>query len=196
MLNVRVTALEQFRLFQEDDDLDVGWLLTRLLGKEPPSDAMLAGTAFHSALEQAQEGNLASLSFGNYLFDFNCDSEIQIPTLKELEIQKQYGDLLVTGHVDGLTGKEVVDYKTTAQFDADRYMSGYQWRYYLDILDAKRFRWEVFVISDFGPPFCYEVKQCHRLIQVAYPGIHEDCAQLAHDYYQFALTQPALMEKS
>ena len=192
MLTIRVTSLEQFRIWKEDDDLDVGWLLTRLLGKEAPSDVMLAGTAFHSALEHASEGVLDTLAFGDYRFDFNCDAEVQIPTLKELEITKQYGDLLVTGHVDGLIGKEITDYKTTGQFDPDRYMESYQWRYYLDMCDCDRFRWQVFVISEFGPPCCYEVKQIHQLAQVRYPGMDQDCARLAQEYYEFASQQPLL----
>lgn len=185
MPTVRVTNLEQFRIWKEDEDLELGWILTRLLGKEPPSDAMLAGTAFHSAIEQASESELGCLVFGDYRFDVNCDCEIVVPTFKELAIEKQYGDLLVTGHVDGLIGKEVVDYKTTGQFDADRYMTSFQWRFYLDILEANRFRYEVFVISDFGPPKCYEVKQHHRLVQNRYPELTRDCEQLTQEYLAF-----------
>lgn len=184
-LLARVTGLEQFRIWAEDEDLDLGWILNRILGKDEPSDAMKAGTAFHAALEHAGEAELGALAFGDYRFDFNCDSTVVLPTLRELEIQKLYGDLLVTGHVDGVTGKEVVDYKTTGQFDPDRYMESYQWRFYLDMLDCDTFRYEVFVISEFGPPCCYEVKQVHSLTQKRYPGLHEDCARLAREYSSF-----------
>lgn len=195
MLRLRVTELEAFRVWRKDEELDAGWLFTRLLGQEPPSDAMQAGTAFHSALECAGEGDLTTLAYGKYRFDFACDSIVPISTVKELEIEKQYGDLLVTGHVDGLIGKEVVDYKTTGQFDPDRYMNSYQWRYYLDILEADRFRWEIFVISEFGQPFCYSVRQHHTLIQARYPGLHEDCERLAREYVDFAAQHAVLRNR-
>lgn len=186
MLSVRVTALEQFRIWKQDDEMDVGWLLNRLVGKEEPSDSMKAGTAFHSALEQAQECELGSLAFGDYRFDFNCDCTIALPVLRELEIQKQYGDVIVTGHVDALNGKEITDYKTTAQFDADRFMESYQWRYYLDMADCDIFKYQVFVLAEFGPMHCYEVRQFHTLTQRRYPRLGEDCARLAREYFEFA----------
>lgn len=186
MRTVRVTNLEQFRIWRDDEELEVGWLLARLRGDDAPSEAMQAGTAFHAALESAPECELGTLASGDYRFDFNCDCEIPIPTLKELAIEKQYGNLLVTGHVDGLIGREVVDYKTTSQFDPDRYLAGYQWRFYLDMLNADRFRWEIFVLAEFGPEYCYSVKQAHRLMQSRYPNLHDDCMKLAREYNEFA----------
>lgn len=194
MLSVRVTDLEQFRIWRDDEDMEVGWLLNRLLRKEAPTSLMKAGTAFHSAIEGAGRGVLATLSLGDYRFDFNCECELPEPAVKELEVQKQYGDLLVIGHVDGLIGKEVIDYKTTGQFDPARYLEGYQWRFYLDLLDANTFRWEVFVMSEFGAAMavgernleCFTIREVHRLVQFRYPNLHEDCLRLARDYYDFA----------
>src|SRR5882672_5216622 len=112
-LSVSVSNLEMFRIWAEDEDLELGWLLKRLLGKEPPTPSMEAGTAFHSALEQAGECELGALAFGDYRFDFNCEVVVPMPTIKELSVQKIYGNLEVRGRVDGVSGKEVVDYKTT-----------------------------------------------------------------------------------
>lgn len=183
-MQVRVTQLEQFRLYQEDEELSLGWLLNRLSGQAETTEKMQAGTAFHKAIELAIEGELGTLASGDYRFDFNCDCVVQVPTLKELEITKQYGDLTVVGHTDGIIGKEVIDYKTTQQFDPDRLMSGYQWRYYLDMLDCDSFCWQVFVVRDFGPPGTYEVKDVHTLRQKRYPGLHDDCLRLANEYAQ------------
>lgn len=185
MLSASVSNIELFRVWEQDEELDLGWLLTRILGKEPPSDSMKAGTAFHSALEQSREGEMGALAFGDYRFDFNCDCAIYLPPIKELPISGIYGDLEVRGRVDGVNGKEVIDYKTTEQFDADRFMESYQWRFYLDMLDCDRFRWEVFVISEFGPQYCYSVRQVHSLVQKRYPKLHEDCEKLAKRYSKF-----------
>jgi len=184
-LSVSVSNLECYRVWSEDEDLDLGWLLTRLLGKEPPTESMEAGTAFHSALEQASVGELGALAFGDYRFDFNCDCTIAIPSIRELPVQKMYDDLEVRGRVDGVWGKKVVDYKTTGQFDPDRFMESYQWRFYLDMLDCDEFQWDAFVLAEFGPPKCYEVRQFHRLVQRRYPNLQEDCARLAREYSHF-----------
>jgi hypothetical protein len=184
-LQVSVSNLDFFRAWKDDEEMPVGVLIERLSGKEPPSPSMEAGNAFHEALEQVKEGELGTLVTEKYRFDFNCDSEIADLSIRELHISKQYGDLLVTGRVDGIQGREVTDYKTTSQFDADRLMGSYQWRFYLDMLDCDRFRWEVFVLAERGE-FCYEVTQAHRLIQFRYPALHEDCARLAKEYSVFA----------
>jgi hypothetical protein len=188
MQTASVSNLDLFRTWREDEDLDLGWLLTRILGKEPPTEAMQAGTALHEALEHAIEGELGVLASGDYRFDINCDCQVILPTVRELSVQKVYGDLEVRGRVDGIIGKTIIDYKSTGQFDADRLMSGAQWKLYLDMMEADTFKWQVFVISEFGPPFCYEVKQVHELTQVRYPGMHEDCENLAREYSEFMKT--------
>lgn len=123
-----------------------------------------------------------------YRFDFNCDCEISALDIKELPAEKMYGDLLVRGRIDGIQGREITDYKTTSQFDPDRLFEGYQWRFYLDMLDCDRFRWEVFVLDERGEGR-YEVRQAHRLVQFRYPNLHEDCERLAKEYSDFAKVQ-------
>jgi hypothetical protein len=183
-MQVSVSNLDFFRTWQEDEDMPIGVLIDRLSGKEPPSPAVEAGSALHEALEGVKEGELSTLVTEKYRFDFNCDCEIPNLSIRELNASKQYGDLLVTGRVDGLSGKEVTDYKSTSQFDPDRLMGAYQWRYYLDMLDCDRFRWEVFVIAERGENR-YEVTQAHTLMQFRYPKLHDDCARLAREYAQF-----------
>lgn len=184
-LSVSVTNLESFRQWEEDEDLDLQWLLDRLQDKEE-TPAMSIGKAFHRAMENLTVGERNVLTDGDYRFDLNCDAEIFVPTLEEMSIQKQYGDLTVRGRVDALSGKEVTDYKSTQQFDPDRLMFGYQWRYYLDMTDCDSFCWKVFVLKEFGGPGCYEVRDVHTLRQKRYPDMHTDCARLAARYSLFA----------
>ncbi len=184
MERVSVSNLEFFRCFVEDEDMPLNLLLARLSGTEPQSTAMKAGNAFHSALERASEGELGTLVWEDYRFDFNCDCNIEKLEIHELPIEKQYGNLLVRGRVDGLSGKEVTDYKTMSHFDADRLMASYQWKLYLDMIDCDYFRYEVFVIAERGE-FCYEVTQHHTLTQKRYPDLGEDCARLAAEYLEF-----------
>jgi hypothetical protein len=183
---ISVSNLEFFRAWAEDEEMPLEMLVKRLSGTDLQSDAMKAGNVFHEALEHAGEGELGTLALGEYRFDFNCDCNIEKLEIHELSVEKLYdfGNLLVRGRVDGLNGKEVTDYKTTTNFDADRLMNGYQWRYYLDILECDSFKWEIFVIKE-RAEYSYEVKQHHTLRQKRYPDLADDCERLARQYSEF-----------
>lgn len=191
MLTVSVSTLDLFRMWNESEDLDLQWLMQRLLSKEQ-TEQMKAGEAFHAALEAiGHEAELNSLAHGDYRFDFNCDAEINLTAFREQWIRKQYDGVLVRGRVDAVWGKHITDYKTTADFDPDRYMFGYQWRLYLDMTGCDKFTWKVFVMREFGPPGCYEINQFHELSQKRYPDLEKDCEELIHQYRVFAETHLA-----
>jgi hypothetical protein len=176
--------LELFRVWRQREDLSRDWLLNRIRGLERPSESMLAGRAFHEALEGAAGGEISTLARGPYRFHFNCDAMIPATPLHELPVEKMYSELLARGRVDSWVGVEILDYKTTKQFDADRLMEGYQWRYYLDMTGCDSFCWKVFVMREFGEPQSYEIYQSHTLRQKRYPSLHEDCERLARDYLE------------
>lgn len=186
MIRVSVSNLELFRTWREDEDLGLEWLLRRLRGEEPQSEAMAAGEVFHKILENPDFDEQTELTMGDFWFSILCEIEVTLPQQRELRIEKNYGDLLVTGRVDGLTGLTITDYKTTGQFDPERLMGGYQWRYYLDMLNCDEFVWKVFVLNQYGAPGHYDVTQTHDLLQRRYQGLGQDCERLAADYLEFA----------
>ena len=185
MLSASVSNLDLFHMWRNNEALDTGWLLNRLSGLEPPTDQMKAGSAFHKILEAPDFIEQTELQMDGYWFSILCEIELVLPSIRELPIEQMYGDLLVRGRVDGLDGLKITDYKTTAQFDADRLMEGYQWRFYLDMLNCETFTWKVFVLSQYGQQGHYDVTQTHEHNQKRYPGLHEDCARLAADYADF-----------
>ena len=149
---VRVSALEAFRRWRNDEDSSVDDLF-----HVPETEAMRVGTALHKALELSSTGMFDVLSFGGYRFQ-----------------------------IDGIVGRTVYDYKTTGIFNAERYLDGYQWRYYLDIFGLDVFRWLVFVIEpDRYQVGTYIVRDFHRLETGRYGALHEDCAALARDFQDF-----------
>lgn len=179
---IRVTNLDAFRIWKETEGLGMDWLMTRLNNETEPTDQMKAGTALHKALELGCEMECGSLVSGDYRFDFNCECQVVLPTLRECEFRKQYGDITVIGHVDGLSGKLITDYKTTETFDPDRYMESYQWRFYLDMSDSDVFLYQIFILKEFGPEKCYSVRETHHLKQYRYPELHSDCQNLVDEY--------------
>lgn len=181
----RVSSIETFRRWRLDEEQDAADLVARLTDFQP-TEAMLAGTAFHKALEHAPPGEYDELSADGFVFVLP-DSDLALPDIRELRAYGRYGLLAVTGQVDGLHGKRVEDHKTTAYFRPDGYLEGCQWRFYLDIFGADVFRWNVFEIAPMSDEErVYMVKPPHVLEQYRYPGLHDDCMDLARDFFEFA----------
>ena len=181
----RVSNIETFRRWRLDEEQDAAALVARLTDFQP-TEPMLAGTAFHKALEGAPYGEHDQLHANGYTF-LLPDAELVLPEIRELRAFKEYGLLTVTGQVDATEYRRVDDHKSTASFRPDGYLEGCQWRFYLDIFGADVFRWNVFEIAAVkGQDKTYMVKPPHLLEQCRYPGLHDDCMDLARDFYAFA----------
>lgn len=189
---VRVSNIETFRRWRADPDATPEDLVARLTNFQP-TEKMEAGTAFHKVLELAQPGEYEEVSALGHTFILP-DAEIALPSVRELRCFGTFGPLRVTGQVDALYGTRVEDHKTTAQFNADGYLEGCQWRFYLDLFGADVFRWNVFEIWPHKTrPMTYHVAEPQTLEQCRYPGMHDDCMALAADFYDFATKHmPAL----
>jgi hypothetical protein len=176
----RVSEVELFRVWRQSDELDVNWLFA-----QRESEAMTVGTAFHRALELGCIGDYETLAANGYTFHIQADIALELPEIREVRAEKEYPGMIVSGQVDALDGRIVYDHKTTKQFDADRYMASYQWRYYLDIFEANVFRYNIFVLKETDDPKIYAVSDFHRLEQRRYPDLHRDCEKLAMEYAEF-----------
>lgn len=179
-----VSNIDLFRVWRDDEDLDLEWLVSRILSPEQ-SEPMKVGEAFHKAIELSPLCETQVIEAMGYRFEFLKDCDIELAPARELSLSKHYGELEVRGRVDATTGPLVTDFKTTSQFDADRLMTGYQWRFYLDMTGADRFRWEVFVLKEGDDPKEYCISDYHRLEQRRYPELHADCAKMARQYAEF-----------
>ena len=186
----RVSNIEAYRkwlnwkpLFDGDEEPSLDDLVRQITTDEP-SEKMMAATAFHAALETAQDGDHTEFSAMGYRFELP-DAELALPALRELRAFKAYGDLQVTGKVDCLDGKIVEDHKTTSRVDFERYLEGCQWRFYLDIFEANVFQWHIFELKELEPKV-YRVSAPQILRAVRYPELHQDCCRLAEEYLAFA----------
>lgn len=186
----RVSSLETFRRWRNwqplhDDDVEptVEDLVQRLTVSEPTA-AMLAGTALHAALEVVEPGEYETFAANGHTFQMT-GGVLALPAIREMRAYGRYGDLTVTGQVDALNGLVVIDHKTTKRFDAEGYLGGYQWRFYLDLFGANVFQWNVFEIKDQGDDL-YSVGEPQILCAYRYPGMRADCEALAADYLDFA----------
>lgn len=186
----RVSNIEAYRrwlawrpLFEGQDEPTLDDLVRQITVDEP-SAAMLAGTAFHAAIENAADGVHETFEASGHRFILP-DAEIALPSIRELRGYKDYGPLTVTGKVDCIDGKVVIDHKTTGRVDFDRYLEGCQWRFYLDIFDAEVFRWHIFEIKEVAE-LTYEVRAPQTLEARRYPELGTDCSRLADEFHEFA----------
>lgn len=192
-MKFRVSNVEAFRKWEADPDADDDAflkLLSDIRGESEPSELMLAGTAFHKALELAQPDiETEELEAEGYTFVITAALEIGLCPTRELRASKVYivdgQPITISGQVDQLSGLRIEDHKTTGRFDAERYNEGYQWRLYLDIFGADHFRWNVFEIAAMDEPKCYQVFGQHRLEQWRYPGLAADCQALVERFARF-----------
>lgn len=188
-MNFRVSEVESFRQWRDDEEADVDAFLRRMRGHDEPSELMLAGTAFHAVLESARPGESQSVSANGFTFHIDADIAIALPQVREVRASRTYTNakraITVSGQLDAIDGLIVTDHKTTGSFDAERYLAGYQWRYYLDIFEADIFRWNVFEIREIGERD-YLVHGFHRLTQHRYPAMRRDCERLAFELAEFA----------
>lgn len=192
-MRVRVSNLEAFRAWRDDEAFKNGWVdepetvevLVARICDDTPSEAMLAGTAFHYALEHAEVGaEYATLEAQGFTF-LLPDAELELPLIREVRSEKDYGGLIVSGKFDAMEGKRIDDHKSTKRVDLDRYLAGYSWRFYLDIFGANTFRWNVFPIRELKTRV-YQVDPPQRLEQHRYPALPADCARLAAEFKAFA----------
>ena len=197
----RVSHLAAYARWKATEGEGIGWLYDSIFNSES-TEAMSRGTAFHSALEKAAEGDYSTVEAMGYTFAFTCDVEIVLPKTREIRQSKDYGGILVSGQCDGIEGKRIIDHKTVSQFDAEYHLGGWQHRFYLDIFAADRFDWHIWEVAemkpnpkDFDPAGqdsqnqpgpAYEVYAHHVLTQYTYPGLESDCRELAQEFRDFA----------
>lgn len=188
-IRVSATDVDQLLYFRNEDAMELAELIARLKHPMPSSEAMEAGSAFHKAIELAPMGAYDSLAADGYTFTFEGDQDIDLPVIREMKATRDYviGDVLVTvvGKVDAIHGKRVDDHKFTAKFDADRYLSSYQWRLYLEIFGADTFRWNVFEGRETGKK-AYAIRALHKLRMHRYPTIGEDVERELAGFVAFA----------
>lgn len=199
----RVSMLEAFRQWEQDEDAELDDLLAKLRGDWPESAAMAAGTAFHKALEDAPSGLTADeLVALGHRFTFAGDFTLPVTPIRELRGFKQYQvdgqSIIVTGQVDAIEGLRIEDHKTTGRFDPDRYLEGYQWRLYLDIFNCRRFRWNVFEIAELASEdevLAFEVRAQHTLEQFWYAELPLHCMGLVTRFARFVREHRAEIEQ-
>lgn len=192
-LRVSATDIDAYRRYLNppipEMEIELADLLAQLRRQEPPTEAMLAGTALHAILERATDGEFTTVAIDGYTFDFDCDCEIKLPRIREIKGTRDYEidgcTVTLVGKVDAIHGRRIEDHKFTSRYDAERFLSSYQWRIYLDVFEADEFRWNVFEGREVEPQ-TYRIFGFHQLGAHRYPGMGDDVRREVGAFLDFA----------
>lgn len=89
----------------------------------------------------------------------------------------------VAAKVDLILGKEIREFKTTGQFNPEKFMNSCQWRFYLLLGNLDRCVYRVFERKSGSMPV--EPKADHTLTMTRYPGMHGDCVAMLQEFEQW-----------
>lgn len=168
MQRISVTTLEKFRRYmQEVSSFDTEQsLVESLKGLFKGNDKTEFGSAYHKLIEgkyQIHQGGIVLVEDKDKSFAFNAEQAS--PALEyrknhpvmvhEMDARKVYetvfGPIQVTSRVDGVDGSIVRDIKTRFKplYKESEYSDSVQWQFYLDIMEADSFCYDVFEIKGF-----------------------------------------------
>lgn len=189
MIRISVSDVDQYRYYRASEDMELDALLRRLRREEPPTPAMAMGTAFHSILEDATDGDeFEEVERDGFRFVFAMDATVELPPIREVkgEMHLTVDGIPVTlvGKVDGLDGQRVWDHKLAGRFDAEKYAEDMQWRMYLMMFSAWRFTYYVFTRYE-QPDGTILVKDLHSFDFYRYPGMEDDIMRELREYVAF-----------
>jgi len=187
VIRVSVSDLDQYAWYRDHEDFPLSELLKRLRREEEPSEAMLAGTAFHTVLENIGECELNMIDQDGFTFEFVLDAEIALPDIRELKIEQQINGVNLVGKVDAIEGFKVHDHKLTGRFDPERYANAMQWKAYLYLFGASVFQYNVFEHRQDRKTGVYRVVDFHKLTLYRYDGLDDDVRSAVNEYRDFAL---------
>lgn len=178
MIRLSVSDLESYRYWRANEDAPVGDLLERLAHTAPSTPQMEAGKALAKLFEHVTPRSIDEWEGDGWRFKFEIEgARMELPAIRELkgeiQIATPVGPVTLVGKVDGMEGVTVIDQKLTERFDAERYLDSLQWRAYLEMFRARRFRYDVFV-GRYGKDHDVTITEYHPLTFYAYPGMRAD----------------------
>lgn len=191
MIRISATNLESFRRWLLNEESTIEEMIAYLKRETPPNEAMLAGSAFHKVLENAQYGDeLNIIEQDGFTFDLTSfESEIALPAIREFKIEKPaiIADEPVTfvGVVDALSINEVFDHKLTSNPNAENYLDSMQWRCYLDWFNVDKFTYNFFHSYKPANKDIYQIKGVLQVSFYRYAEIKRDIENISIQFVNF-----------
>ena len=167
MLKVYPSDLDGFDYYKNNSSMRDSQYIRRICRLDPPSQPMLAGTAFHMLMENRAQGKSDPIAlyteYGEnsqgmkvtgvrrYGFEFKKDFEIPKAQLTEFRVRRMIEEgsepALIAGRADGLTGNTLLEWKTTGRVNLEKYIDSWQWKTMLSCDDSyERLKYYIFQV--------------------------------------------------
>ena len=124
----------------------------------------------------------------------DVDLEIEQPDLTEQKFEKVYdlgpllGKVTLVGKLDGIRGDGIIEHKTTARLDLDKYRASFQWQAYLDMVpELKSCTWNILhrstpVIKTLKKPWKADPRYVDHLFWIQEALENKDYSVLTQQY--------------
>lgn len=196
-MRISTTTIESFRLFMqpEQDWMAESDLIDTICGRFTGNRKVWIGQAFGAALETPDRYRVSG---GYRVTPRGCDTPIALgddvmgPALALIDrpqtVFEAKGIGVYDGHdvvakADQLIGARLVETKTTAYFDFDKYAASCQWRFMLDIFQVPSVTYQVFCLDEDEPNGVIRLKGAPEVFTLyTYPELHTDCLALVRDF--------------
>ena len=194
MIRISATQLESYRRWMINDESTIGDMINYLLRRTPPTEAMLAGSAFHKVLENAKYNDeLTLVEQDGFKFDLSAlDCEISLPESKEFKLEKQTiingEQVTFVGVVDAIQVNEIFDHKLTSKPDVENYIDSMQWRCYLDWFDCDKFTYNLFQSYKPDNQDIYQIKSFLPVSFYRYDRMGRDIHIISSSFIEFVKT--------
>jgi hypothetical protein len=194
-MRISTTTLESFRLFMqpEQDWMSEEDLLATIRGEFHPTKEIAIGQAFGRILESPTPYKIG----GGYCVkdrvfgDILLGDDVVGPALELIDrprtVFEAKGVGRYLGHdivakADQMRGGDLSETKTTfSNFQLEKYLDSYQWRFMSDMFQVPRVTYQVFCLSE-GSTGVIALKDVEIVPVYAYPGLHGDCDELVRAF--------------
>jgi hypothetical protein len=151
-MRISTTALDGYQYYLDGKIEQEDYISNLVVIKDSP--AMKIGRAFETVLHSPHQYDKYNyyvcdgIKFDNNLITDSLEyiNHLAKPTWQS-KIVKQYDiggeNVNLVGVADILNGNEIIDIKTTARFDYERYFWSWQWRAYLELFELDLFKYFV-----------------------------------------------------
>lgn len=200
-MRVSATTLDSFRLWRQPEQewMTEEMLLDSILRRSVSSPQMALGKAFGALIEAPDQYRV----FGGYACEGHWFSDdAMAPVLKlydrrglfEVKGSRLYDDVLVVAKADQLLGAQLIETKTTKQFDFEKYAHAYQWRLMADIFEPLLITYHVFPVDAGDQPTLdglipVDVRDVQTFNLFPYAGLHADCAEIVRDFRAYVMAR-------
>lgn len=162
-----------------------------ILGLNPINIKAQLGTFIHEIFENAGYGilqNVFKINGWSIFISDNLNVDLEYPDNREIKVTGNIAGLNISGTVDAMNDVQVHDIKTTSTYEAEKYITSYQWKTYLLLTNLEKFVYDVFTVKIDEVKKHLTVLDYNIIPLYAYPDMREEVEIIVTEFKDTLLT--------